>query len=196
MLTYWLNGSTEQAIQKKKPEDKLKPLFSLPKLGVQSSMEMSRRRSPRVSMVSTDIRQRERSTPDHSRRTSRIPHESGHSGGGDRTADSATSENPVFNFESRAPEPRPSNRNIAAKLLAGRGRSPRMSLRGAGGSSLQIHSSQASLASRRSRPRSLSDDRRDPDSQDMFESVALIVNGNANNCENNLKTQHSADSAV
>lgn len=195
VLTYWLNGATEQAIQKKKPEDKLKPLFSLPKLGVQSSMEMSRRRSPRVSMVSTDIRQRERSTPDHSRRTSRVPHESGHSGGGDRTADSNASDNPVFNFEPRSAEPRAvNNRTIAAKLLAGRGRSPRMSLRGAGGSSLQIHSSQASLASRKSRPRSLSDDRRN--SQDMFESVALIVNGNANNCENNVKTQQLADSAV
>ena len=74
------------------------------------------------------------------------------------------------------------NRSMAVKLLAGRGRSPRASLRGLQGltgSSYQINSSQGSLASRRSRPRSLSDDRRN--SQDLFESVALLTNGGEEN---------------
>ena len=70
VLTYWLEGTTEHAIQKKKVEDylKLKPLFASnsKKLGV-NSVEVSRRdrRSPRMSMISTDVRQsyRDRNTP-------------------------------------------------------------------------------------------------------------------------------------
>ena len=191
MLTYWLLGATDSAIKKKKPDvSKLKPLFSLPKLGVGSSVEMTRRRSPRMSMISgADVRQsfRDRgrgSTPD-SRRQSRVPHESGHSGDHRSLGDGADSTaTPAFDQQQQGYgrstsefHPRVSgNRAMAAKLLSGLGRSPRMSLRGPGpGSSLQIHSSQGSLSSHKSRPRSLSEDRRG--SQDLFESVALLTNG-------------------
>merc|ERR1712110_871743 len=57
VLTYWLTGTTEEAIRKKNQNYlKLRPLFSLPKLGVVNSVEMSRRdrRSPRMSMVSNN----------------------------------------------------------------------------------------------------------------------------------------------
>jgi hypothetical protein len=75
------------------------------------------------------------------------------------------------------------DRAMAAKLLAGRGKSPRTSLRGPNhtGSSYTINSSQVSLASRKDRPRSLSEDRRG--SQDMFETVALLTNGDPGTCE-------------
>ena len=58
VLTYWLLGTTETAIKKKMVEEylKLRPLFAPKKLGVASSTEVSRRdrRSPRMSMISTD----------------------------------------------------------------------------------------------------------------------------------------------
>ena len=50
VLTYWLNGIRDGAIEPKKIDySKMRPLFSLPKLGVMNSAEMSRRdrRSPR-----------------------------------------------------------------------------------------------------------------------------------------------------
>ena len=69
----------------------------------------------------------------------------------------------VFNFDAAPPMSKAMReRNMAVKLLAGKsaGRSPRLSLRGqVTSSSYAINSSQGSLASVRSRPRSLSDDR-------------------------------------
>lgn len=177
VLTYWLTGTTETAIKKKKLDySKLRPLFSLPKLGVANSVEISRRRSPRMSMISNDVRQsfRERNTTPDSRRMSaaaRTPAEP--DSAPLPTADSLPEDYKVFNFEPRAVR----ERAMAAKLLAGRGKSPRTSLRGPThtGSSYTINSSAGSLASRRDRPRSLSEDRRG--SQDIFETVALLTNG-------------------
>ena len=88
MLTHWLLSTTDTAIKKKKPDySKLKPLFCLPKLGVAASVEVSRRdrRSPRMSMISSDIRNsfkepRGGQTPDSRRQSTvmgRISHESG-----------------------------------------------------------------------------------------------------------------------
>ena len=183
VLTYWLNGTKDGAIRKKKLDySKLRPLFSLPKLGVANSVETSRRdrRSPRMSMVSTDIRQsfRDRNSTPDSRRMSagpRMPHESG-----DRTSDSLPEDLKVFNFEPKAVR----DRAMAAKLLAGKGKSPRTSLRGPGntGSSYTINASQMSLASRKERPRSLSEDRRGSD-VDMYETVALLGNGENGGCQ-------------
>ena len=199
VLTYWLLGTNEQAIKKKKLDySKLRPLFSLPKLGVANSVEISRRdrRSPRMSMISTDIRQsfRERNTgtPDSRRMSAaaRVNHDSG-----DRepctTAESLPEDLKVFNFEPKAVR----DRAMAAKLLAGRGKSPRTSLRGPNhtGSSYTINSSQVSLASRKDRPRSLSEDRRG--SQDRFETVALLTNGDPVHCDVSYDSRCN-DSAV
>jgi len=199
VLTYWLLGTNDQAIKKKKLDySKLQPLFSLPKLGVANSIEISRRdrRSPRMSMISTDIRQsfREKNngTPDSRRMSAaaRVNHDSG-----DRepciTAESLPEDLKVFNFEPKAVR----DRAMAAKLLAGRGKSPRTSLRGPNhtGSSYTINSSQVSLASRKDRPRSLSEDRRG--SQDMFETVALLTNGDPVTCDVSYDT-NAVDSVV
>lgn len=188
VLTYWLLGTNDKAIKKKKLDhNKLRPLFQLPKLGVANSIEISRRdrRSPRMSMISTDIRQsfREKNngTPDSRRMSAaaRVNHDSGDRVEPCYTADSLPEEIKVFNFEPKALR----DRAMAAKLLAGHGKSPRNSLRGPNytGSSYTINSSQASLSSRKDRPRSLSEDRRG--SQDMFESVALLTNGDPVTCE-------------
>ena len=198
VLTYWLLGKNDQAIKKKLDYNKLRPLFSLPKLGVANSIEISRRdrRSPRMSMISTDIRQsfRERNngTPDSRRMSAaaRVNHDSG-----DKepctTAESLPEDFKGFNFE----PPLVRDRALAAKLLAGRGKSPRTSLRGPNhtGSSYTINSSQLSLASRKDRPRSLSEDRRG--SQDMFETVALLTNGEPVNCDVSFET-NTIDSVV
>ena len=84
---------------------------------------------------------------------------------------------------------------MAAKLLAGKGKSPRTSLRGPNhtGSSYTINSSQVSLASQKERPRSLSEDRRG--SLDLFKTVALLTNGEPMNCDENGPT-NTADSVV
>ena len=158
VLTYWLNGTTESAIKKKMVEDylKLRPLFAPKKLGVANSVEVSRRdrRSPRMSMISNDVRQsyRERrdapGTPDSRRMSAnaRCHHESGdkqESGGGALTAESLPEDYRVFNFDRDERE-----KAFAAKLLAGRGKSPGNSLRGQySGSSYTINSSQNSIAS-------------------------------------------------
>lgn len=194
--TYWLNGATDRAIKKKKVDHgkQLRPLFSLPKLGVNSEQVSRRQRSPRMSMVSVDVRQsfRERNpTPDSRRMSANIA-----GGGGDtppllagsETAPPTDTTNNIFNFDSRALR----DRNMAVKLLAGMGRSPRTSLRGQiyAGSSYAINSSQGSLASRGSRPRSLSEDDRQGGGGgggggggDLFERVALLGNGDAANCD-------------
>jgi len=192
VLTYWLLGTTETAIKKKMVEEylKLRPLFAPKKLGVASSTEVSRRdrRSPRMSMISTDCGRasyRERrdtpGTPDSRRMSAnaRCHHDSGDRGemSTANTADSLPEDYRVFNFE--RPEER--DRAFAAKLLAGtgRGKSPGTSLRAGqhySGSSYTINSSQHSLASnRKDRPRSMSDERRDH--EDVFETVALLTNG-------------------
>ena len=159
VLTYWLTGTTEDAIRKKNLNyAKLRPLFSLPKLGVANSVEMSRRdrRSPRMSMVSNNQSFRgDRNTTPDSRRMSadpRVNHDSG-----DRNSDSFP-EDLKFNVDPKSAR----DRHLATKLLAGKGKSPRTSVRGSGimGSSNDINSSQASLGSKRERPRSLSEDRR------------------------------------
>jgi len=189
---------TKRSRRKKLDHSKLRPLFSLPKLGVANSVEISRRdrRSPRMSMISTDIRQsfRERNngTPDSRRMSAaaRVNHDSG-----DRepcpTAESLPEDLKAFNFEPKSVR----DRAMAAKLLAGRGKSPRTSLRGPNhtGSSYTINSSQVSLASRKDRPRSLSEDRRG--SQDMFETVALLTNGDPAPCDGNFET-NAVDSVV
>ena len=172
--TYWLNGVTENAIKKRPPDySKLKPLFSYPKLGVMNSEQVSRRerRSPRMSLVCTDVRQsfkdKNSTTPltPESRRLS----ENGKTNG---TSD-VNSEPQFFNFEPKTVK----DRNVAAKLLAGMGRSPRTTVRGQRytGSSYAINSSQNSIASRTSRPRSLSNERRDR--IEDFERVSLLTNG-------------------
>ena len=200
VLTYWLLGTNDQAIKKKKLDHtKLRPLFSLPKLGVANSIEISRRdrRSPRMSMISTDIRQsfREKNngTPDSRRMSAaaRVNHDSGDRVDPCFTAESLPEDLKVFNFEPKAVR----DRAMAAKLLAGRGKSPRTSLRGPNhtGSSYTINSSQVSLASRKDRPRSLSEDRRG--SQDMFETVALLTNGEPVSCDVNYDT-NTVDSVV
>jgi len=154
VLTYWLTGTTEDAIRKKNLNyAKLRPLFSLPKLGVANSVEMSRRdrRSPRMSMVSNNQSFRgDRNTTPDSRRMSadpRVNHDSG-----DRNSDSFP-EDLKFNVDPKSAR----DRHLATKLLAGKGKSPRTSVRGSGimGSSNDINSSQASLGSKRERPRSL-----------------------------------------
>lgn len=197
--TYWLVGVTDQAIKKKKLDySKLRPLFSLPKLGAMNSEQVSRRdrRSPRMSMVSTDVRQsfREKnSTPDSRRMsaTAKILEAGapGTPGPGDRTAESLP-DGQFFNFDPKVMR----DRNMAVKLLAGMGRSPRTSLRGQiyTGSSYAINSSQGSLASRGSRPRSLSDDRRNNEFD--YERVALLSNGAAAAAENG--DEKVADSVV
>ena len=140
-------------IKKKKLDyGKLRPLFSLPKLGVMNSEQVSRRdrRSPRMSTVSTDVRQsfRERNSTPDSRRMSENA----------KISDNCTpcDELPPFNFDPKLVR----DRSMAAKLLAGiSGRSPRTSLRhNYTGSSYAINSSQNSLASRGSRPRSHSEE--------------------------------------
>ena len=172
--TYWLNGVTENAVKKRSPDySKLKPLFSYPKLGVMNSEQVSRRerRSPRMSMVCPDVRQsfkdKNSTTPltPESRRLS----ENGKTNG---TSDN-NSEPQFFNFEPKTVK----DRNVAAKLLAGMGRSPRTTVRGQRytGSSYAINSSQNSIASRTSRPRSLSNERRDR--IEDFERVSLLTNG-------------------
>ena len=196
VLTYWLNGTLDGAIRKKKLDyTKLRPLFSLPKLGVASSVEMSRRdrRSPRMSMVSTDIRQsfRERNTTPDSRRMSagpRVTHESG-----DRTSDSLPEDLKVFNFDPKLAR----DKSVAAKLLAGKGKSPRPSLRGPGntGSSYAINSSQVSLVSKKERPRSLSEDRRGSEVE-MYETVALLGNGDNGQCGHSIDSGSNLDSIV
>ena len=151
--TFWLTGTTDKAIKKKKLDyGKLRPLFSLPKLGVMNSEQVSRRdrRSPRMSTVSTDVRQsfRERNSTPDSRRMSENA----------KISDNCTpcDELPPFNFDPKLVR----DRSMAAKLLAGiSGRSPRTSLRhNYTGSSYAINSSQNSLASRGSRPRSHSEE--------------------------------------
>jgi class 3 adenylate cyclase len=197
VLTYWLNGTNDGAILKKKLdiESMLRPLFSLPKLGVGTSVEMSRRdrRSPRMSMVSVDIRQsfRERNTTPDSRRMSAAPRVT-HDSGGERTSDSIPEDLKVFNFEPKVAR----DRAMAAKLLAGKGKSPRSSLRGPGntGSSYAINSSQASLSSKKERPRSLSEDRRESE-MDMYETVALLGNGENGQCGHSCDT-NPVDSVV
>merc|ERR1719251_665211 len=131
-----------------------------------------------MSMISGDLRQsyRERNppgTPDSRRMSAnaRTQHDSG-----DRTdpltGESLPEDYRVFNFETKDER----DKAFAAKLLAGRGKSPGSSLRGGGytGSSYNINSSHTP-ANRKDRPRSLSDDRRE--SGDMFETVALLKNG-------------------
>merc|ERR1712029_1316754 len=87
---------------------KLQPLFAPKKLGVVNSVEVSRRdrRSPRMSMISNDVRQsyRERNTPGtpDSRRMSanaRCGHDSGDSRDPIMTADSLPEDYKVFNFD-------------------------------------------------------------------------------------------------
>jgi len=179
--TYWLNGTTDKAIKKKRLDhNKLRPLFSLPKLGVMNSEQVSRRqRSPRMSMASVEVRQSFRdknSTPD-SRRMSANISETPPPG----SESAPPTDTNIFNFEPKVIR----DRNMAAKLLSGMGRSPRTSLRGQiyTGSSYAINSSQGSLASRGSRPRSLSDDRREGRESDLFERVALLGNGDAAICD-------------
>ena len=116
VLTYWLTGTTESAIKKKMVEDylKLRPLFAPKKLGVASSVEVSRRdrRSPRMSMISNEVRQsyRERrdtpGTPDSRRMSAnaRCHHNSGDKvetggNGGALTAESLPEDYRVFNFD-------------------------------------------------------------------------------------------------
>ena len=199
--TFWLTGVTDQAIKKKKRDYTLRPLFSLPKLGVMNSEQVSRRdrRSPRMSTASTDIRQsfREKNggTPDSRRMSDNTRLMPETPSGGAWTADIPTEGGNVFNFDPKLLR----DKSMAAKLLAGMGRSsPRTSLRGQiyTGSSYAINASQGSLASRGSRPRSLSEDRRDHDFTSTYaERVALLGNGDAgNNCEDT--TSGVADSAV
>lgn len=184
VLTYWLNGTTEKAIKKKKFDfPVLRPLFSLPKLGVGNSVEMTRRdrRSPRVSMIGGDIRQSFRvPTPDSRRMSAAARISESSTTPANLTAGSLAEDAIPFNFEPKAVR----DRAMATKLLTGRGKSPRTSLRGPGhsGSSYAINnsSSQNSLSSHngfanKDRPRSLSEDRRG--SQDVFETVALLSNG-------------------
>ena len=86
-----------------------------------------------------------------------------------------SSDTQFFNFEPKTIK----DRNVAAKLLAGMGRSPRPTIRGQRytGSSYAINSSQNSITSRNSRPRSLSNDPRDR--CEDFERVSLLTNGEA-----------------
>ena len=153
VLTYWLTGTTDGAIEARTIDDdnKLKPLFSFPakpdKLRVGSSVEVSRRRSPRMSMISSsDMRQsyRERNppgTPDSRRMSAnaRTHHDSGDKEKDLLTGESLPEDYRVFNFETKDER----DKAFAAKLLAGRGKSPGSSLRGAGytGSSYTINSS-------------------------------------------------------
>jgi hypothetical protein len=194
VLTYWLVGTTDEAIRKKNQNYlKLRPLFSLPKLGVANSVEMSRRdrRSPRMSMVSNNQSFRgERNTTPDSRRMSadpRVNHDSG-----DRNSDSFP-EDLKFNVDPKLAR----DRHLATKLLAGKGKSPRTSLRGSGitGSSNDINSSQMSLGSKRERPRSLSEDRRGSE-VDMYETVALLGNGENGQCGHSLESSGQMDSIV
>ena len=158
VLTYWLEGTTEQAIQKKTVDDylKLKPLFAPnSKKLVVNSVEVSRRdrRSPRMSMISNDVRQsyRDRNTPGtpDSRRMSanaRCHHDSG---GDPLTGESVPEDYKVFNFDTKDER----EKAWAAKLLAGSGRgknfSHSLSLRGPHtGSSYTINSSNSSANNR------------------------------------------------
>jgi len=178
VLTYWLNGTNEHAIRKKCLDSQLRPLFSVPKLGlsVSGSAEMSRRdrRSPRMSMISTDIRQsfRDRNCTPESRRMSEVPPRANNHEAGDRTSDSLPEDLKVFNFNEKKAE---RDRNLASKLLEGRGKSPRLSLRGPNntGSSYTINASQLSLGVKKERPRSLSEDRHGGE-VDMYETVARL----------------------
>ena len=159
VLTYWLTGTTEGAIRARTLDDdnKLNPLFSFPakpdKLRVGNSVEVSRRRSPRMSMISCDLRQsyRERNqpgTPDSRRMSANAR---SHHDSGDReqlTGESLTEDYKVFNFDTKDER----DKAFAAKLLAGRGKSPgqSLSLRAGthSGSSYTINSSQNSAAYR------------------------------------------------
>jgi hypothetical protein len=187
VLTYWLLGTTEGAIKMRQLDllaNKLRPLFSLPKLGVMNSCEVTRRggeprKSPRMSMA--DVRQSFRggggaTTPDSRRMSANarivdLPSSLVGGGGCDSRAESPVlaPSDIVFSFDPAAPSSKAlRDRTIAVKLLGGgvrsaAGRSPRLSLRcqvTSSNSSYAINAgSQGSLASIRSRPRSLSDDR-------------------------------------
>jgi hypothetical protein len=115
VLTYWLVGTTDQSIKMRQLDliSKLRPLFSLPKLGVMNSCEVSRRerKSPRMSMASVDVRhsfrERNNTTPD-SRRMSvsaRISELPGGGGGSDSRAESPllAPTDIVFNFDPAPP---------------------------------------------------------------------------------------------
>jgi hypothetical protein len=205
VLTYWLIGTTDQSIKMRQLDliTKLRPLFSLPKLGVMNSCEVSRRerKSPRMSMASVDVRhsfrERNNTTPDSRRMSAnaRIAELPGGGGSGGDRAESPLLTAPTditFNFDPAPPMSKAMrDRSMAVKLLAGKSnRSPRLSLRGqVTSSSYAINSSQGSLASIRSRPRSLSDDRqrerrpvvdeetaanKETDDDEAFETVALL----------------------
>ncbi len=116
VLTYWLVGTTDQSIKMRQLDliSKLRPLFSLPKLGVMNSCEVSRRerKSPRMSMASAadvrhSFRERNNTTPD-SRRMSvsaRISEFPGGGGGSDSRAESPllAPTDIVFNFDPAPP---------------------------------------------------------------------------------------------
>ena len=124
VLTYWLLGTNDQAIKKKKLDHtKLRPLFSLPKFGVSNSVEIVRRAkmSPRMSIISSDIRQSLREKNDVSQNSAQI-----NSDHGDITSVSLPEDRKIFNFQPGAV----TNRAVATKLLAGHGRSPRASMFG------------------------------------------------------------------
>ena len=174
VLTYWLLGTTDGSIKMRQLDllaNKLRPLFSLPKLGVMNSCEVSRRErnSPRMSMASVDVRNSFRAAGERNN-TATTP-DSRRMSANARIVDlGERADSPilqptdiVFNFDAAPPMSKAMReRNMAVKLLAGKsaGRSPRLSLRGqVTSSSYAINSSQGSLASVRSRPRSLSDDR-------------------------------------
>ncbi len=80
VLTYWLNGTTDKAIKRRKVENcmQLRPLFSLPKLtgGAGNSEQVTRRerKSPKMSLVPSDVRHsfRERISADNRRHSGNI----------------------------------------------------------------------------------------------------------------------------